>query len=73
MISPKWGYSAAIRHRLSHMARTMVAISAGDFSGKAALRFFTARADTGMWGPTVRPSQPPKAEAMSIDRTRIRL
>ena len=66
----RWAYSAITRPRLSHIARTIAVISAGDFSGNAALRFLTASRDNGVGATSVRPIQPPMADAVSMPNRR---
>ncbi len=70
VMRPRCGYSAALRPRLSHMPRTTASISGPGLSGKARRRLARAQRVTGRYGPSVRPSQPPRFEAVSTGSSR---
>jgi hypothetical protein len=65
------GNSAKVRPRLSHWAVSMAARQASSLSGKASLRLRVATLCALLTGPTVRPSQPPNAEAASTPSRRM--
>src|SRR5579863_2912180 len=64
------GYSATTRPRLSHMSRTMRAISASDRLGRARRKLSRARLLMPSAGPMLRASNPPKADAASTGKIR---
>src|ERR1700674_1801884 len=56
----RWAISAPTRPRLSHTPRRMASISAGDFSGNAALRLARPVRCSGSHGPAARMTAPAK-------------
>ncbi len=64
-ILSRCAYSAMTRPRLSHIPLMIVSISSVVFSGNAARRFSRARLENLVGAISLRPIQPPIAEALS--------